>query len=145
MIASKKWRIRVKELLFLVRFTQSWTHWNFSLKVLTHKCATVSLQKGFWRRPNASMLWNRSASMLWSCYFDLADGNISPTTWLWSSYWKPVWYTPSFIECSETSLRLKWKPLWMNCKYKLPVLEGVVAWFIRLNQKIYNILVYTNL
>ena len=51
---------------------------------------------------------------------------ISATTWLWSSYWKRVWNTLSLIACTETSLCRKWKSLWMNCKYKLQFLEGMV-------------------
>ena len=51
---------------------------------------------------------------------------ISATTWLWPSYWKHVWNTLSLIACTETSLCRKWKSLWMNCKYKLQFLEGMV-------------------
>ena len=43
-------------------------------KIFNHKCGTVSLQNGFCRTLNASILWNLGASMLWNCYFDLTDG-----------------------------------------------------------------------
>ena len=75
----KWWRVKTlkhacENLLFLVRFTRSWTHWNFSLKIFNHKCGTVSLQNGFCRTLNASILWNLGASVLCNCYLDLTDG-----------------------------------------------------------------------
>ena len=59
-------KIHVKN-LFLLRFTESWTHWNFSLNIFNHKCATVSLQNGFCGPLNVSIMWNFSASVLWNC------------------------------------------------------------------------------